>query len=258
MEKGGDGLGDEIQRQLLFAGKFLNQPLSEVQLQQFNLYLHFLLDHNKRISLTAINEPKKVISRHFKDSLSCLMVTGDLSSLRLIDVGTGAGFPGVPLKVACPDMNLTLVESVTKKTEFLEELVSILNLKDVDIINERVEVIGQDPSHRSQYDWAVARAVASLPTLVEYLLPLVRIGGKILAMKGEGIQREYEESQAALNKLGGDEGVVGEVQYDFYPATEGGTGAHATSHYLVTVKKVRQTPAEYPRRVGVPSKRPLA
>ena len=258
IEGGGGGLVAEIREQLLFASTCLNQPLSDGQIQQFYLYLNFLLDYNKRINLTAIYEPKQVIARHFKDSLSCLMVTGDLSGFRLIDVGTGAGFPGLPLKIACPELNLTLAESVTKKTEFLKELVSILNFKNVDIINERVEVLGQDPRHRSQYDWAVARAVASLPTLAEYLLPLVKIEGKMLAMKGEGIEREHNESLAAFNILGGDEGVIEEVQYEYDAAAESWAGSHTSAHYLITIKKERRTPIEYPRRVGVQGRRPLA
>ena len=182
------------------------------------------------------------------------MVTGELNGLRLIDVGTGAGFPGIPLILACPDLKLTLVDSTTKKTKYLESIIERLNLKNVDIINERIEVLGQDFRYRAQFDWAVARAVASLPTLAEYLLPLVKISGKMLAMKSEGITQEYEESLTVIKKLGGEEGVIQEVQYDLETNSE----REVSSHYLLTITKLRNTPSEYPRRIGVPKKTPLA
>jgi 16S rRNA (guanine527-N7)-methyltransferase len=189
--------------------------------------------------------------------LTCLRVTGDLNGVRLIDIGSGAGFPGVPVRIVCPELDLTLVDSVAKKVEFLRSLARLLELTNVDIINGRAEQLGQDPDHRSQYDWAVARGVASLPIVAEYLLPLVKIKGKMLAMKGEGVESEYKDSLKAIRILGGGEGAIKEVQLKMNTAVDNSVGSQALNHYLVMIEKVKETPDKYPRRVGVPSKRPL-
>ena len=252
-----DRLIGKIQEQLLFVEEILNRSLSERQLKQFNLYLNLLLDYNKRINLTAITDPNGVIVRHFEDSLTCLRVTGDLNGVRLIDIGSGAGFPGVPLRIACPELDLTLVDSTTKKVDFLRSLARLLELTNVDIIKRRVEQLGQDPDHRSQYDWAVARGVASLPILAEYLLPLVKNKGKMLAMKGESVEAEYEDSSKAIRILGGGEGAIKEVQLKISTVADLSVGSQTLIHYLVVIEKVKDTPDKYPRRVGVPSKRPL-
>ena len=256
-ERKRDGLIQEIREQLLFVEEILNRPLSVWQLKQFKLYYNLLLDNNKRFNLTNITDRNGVLVRHFEDSLTCLRVTGDLNGARLIDIGSGAGFPGVPLRIACPELLLTLADSVTKKIEFLRSLARLLKLTNVDIINERAEKLGQDPVYRSQYDWAVARGVASLPILAEYLLPLVKKKGKILAMKGEGVEEEYEDSLIAIRILGGGEGFIKEVQLKLNTAVDSSLGSQSLTHYLVMIEKVKDTPDKYPRRVGVPSKRPL-
>ncbi len=252
-----DGLIEEIHKRLLFVEEILNRPLSEWQLKQFNLYCDLLLDHNKRINLTTIADSNGVIVRHFEDSLTCLKVTGDLNGVRLIDIGSGAGFPGVPLMIACPEIDLTLVDSVAKKIEFLRSLVGLLELNNIDIINLRAEQLGQDPDHRCQYDWAVARGVATLPILAEYLLPLVKKKGKMLAMKGEGVEEEYVDSLGAIRTLGGGEGAIKEVQLKLNTVPDFSAGSVTLIHCLVVIEKVKDTPDKYPRRVGVPSKRPL-
>jgi len=222
--------------------------LSDVQLAQFEQYLELLLEWNSRINLTAIREPEAIRLRHFADSLSCLAATGELEGQRLADVGTGAGFPGLVLKICFPDMQLTLVESVGKKCRFLEEVVSRLALPAVEILQERVEVVGRLPAHRERYDWAVARAVTQMPALVEYLLPLCRVGGSMLAQKGSSAAEETENAAWAIKQLGGDAAQVLQVSV---PGEE-------ASRFLVTVKKVRPTPSKYPRRTGVPTKQPLS
>jgi 16S rRNA (guanine527-N7)-methyltransferase len=166
---------------------------------------------------------------------------------RLIDVGTGAGFPGIPLKIVSPKLQLTLVESVGKKAEFCQHVVNVLNLQGVDVVQERAEIIGQDPSHRERYDWAVARAVAILPVLAEYLLPLVRVGGSMLAMKGESGPAEAHSAEHALRVLGGH-------IRQLLPVTLPGV---AEERYIIMIDKVAATPDTYPRKVGVPAKRPL-
>ena len=159
--------------------------LNDKQIHLFQRYEEELLDWNSRFNLTAVRDRDGIQVKHFLDSLSCLLVMSGRHPARLIDVGTGAGFPGVPLKICFPGMQLTLVESVGKKADFCRHLVSSLGLDKVDVIQARAEEIGQMPTHREKYDIAIARAVASLPILVEYLIPLVKIGGIMLAQKGE-------------------------------------------------------------------------
>lgn len=166
---------------------------------------------------------------------------------RVIDVGTGAGFPGLPLKIIVPEMRLTLVESVGKKADFCRHIVNSLGLSGVEIIQDRAEALGHLPRHRQQYDWALARAVAVMPALVEYLLPLVRVGGAALAMKGENAPAEAHSAEHALHLLGGR-------LRKLTPVTLPGV---VEERYLVVVDKVAATPDAYPRRIGIPAKHPL-
>jgi 16S rRNA (guanine527-N7)-methyltransferase len=221
-------------------------PLSAEQHAQFDRYLHLLVRWSERMNLTAIRDPKAIIIRHFLDSLTCAQVTGDLNGRTLIDVGTGAGFPGLPLKILFPDLALTLTDSVAKKTHFLQAAVDDLGLAGVMILAARAEDLGQDATHRQHYDWAVARSVAELRTLVEYLLPLVRVGGHALAQKG-AYTDEVAAAQEAIAALGGRLGRIETVRL---PDTE-------QPHALIVVDKVTNTDSRYPRRAGVPSKRPL-
>lgn len=226
----------------------LGAPLTARQLAQFAQYQALLLDWNERMSLTAVRQPAEIRMRHFLDSLSCARVTGDLNGRSLIDVGTGAGFPGLPLRILFPQLKLTLVESVAKKGQFLQAVLDALGLDNVIVLTERAELLGQQPQHRQQYDWAVARAVAELRVLVEYLLPLCRVGGKMLAQKGAGVQEEVANAVEAIKLLGGSAPELGQIAL---PNRE-------QLHYFVVVSKLRETPAQYPRRVGVPGKRPLS
>lgn len=225
----------------------LGAPLSAVQIDQFIAYQALLLDWNARMNLTAVRDPAEIRLRHFLDSLSCAKVMGDLNGRSLIDVGTGAGFPGLPLKLLFPQLKLTLIESVAKKTYFLQAVVDALALDEVTILTDRAELLGQLPQHRQQYDWAVARAVAELRVLAEYLLPLCAVGGSMLAQKGEGVEAEIANAQAAIQILGGADPKLAQV---ILPQRD-------QPHYFVTVKKIGETPQKYPRRVGVPGKRPL-
>ncbi len=225
----------------------LGLELSADQVAQFDRYQTLLLDWNQKINLTAITDPAVIPIRHFLDSLSCATVTGDLTDKSLIDVGTGAGFPGLPLKILYPELNLTLVESVRKKTDFLRAVTAELALENVTIVPERAEIVGQHSLYRERFDWVVARALAAMPILVEYLLPLCKVGGHMLAQKGSSAGQETADAAKATETLGGGEAALTEISL---PGVE-------NKHYLVVVEKERPTPEKYPRRVGVPGKRPL-
>jgi 16S rRNA (guanine527-N7)-methyltransferase len=221
--------------------------LTAAQVAQFDRYRQLLLEWNERINLTAITDPAAIQVRHFLDSLTCALATGDLNGQSLVDVGTGAGFPGLPLKILYPAMKLALVESVAKKSHFLDAVVNQLGLSDVTMISERAETIGQNTAHRGRYDWAVARAVAEMRVLVEYLLPLSRLGGHILAQKGENAPAETEAAAKAIQTLGGGPPQLYAVQL---PQRD-------ERHYLIVIKKIHETPPTYPRRPGMAAKRPL-
>lgn len=234
-------------QELLAEAAALGLDLSSRQIAQFDRYQELLQSWNRRISLTTVDDPAGIRTRHFLDSLTCATVTGDLNSQRLIDVGAGAGFPGIPLNILYPRLDLTLVESVTKKVTFLNVVLEALSMTGAEVIDARAEAVGQMAQHRQQYDWAVARAVASLNVLVEYLLPLCRIGGRVLAMKSARAQAEAEEARHAIVTLGG-------AEPQFHPIRLPG---RAETSYLVTIEKIAPTPQTYPRRSGIPAKRPL-
>lgn len=221
--------------------------LNESQISNLATYERELLDWNSRFNLTAIQDPEKVRVKHFLDSFTCLKVMKETSMDRVVDVGTGAGFPGIPIKIACPEINLTLVESVKKKADFCQHIIEKLKLENVDIINERIEVYGHSKEHREKFDWAIARAVAIMPTLVEYLIPMVRVGGNILAMKGEDAHIEANNAESAIKVLGGQ-------LKQLVPVTLPGV---ADVRHLIVLGKIAATPDNFPRRVGVPSKRPI-
>ena len=235
---------------LVVGAQELHITLTDRHLDSFETCYREMVDWNQRFNLTAITDWEGVLVRHFLDSLSCLKALPRKSlatGARVIDVGTGAGFPGLPLKLVCPEMRLTLLEATGKKVTFLEHLVRVLGLKGVEVIHGRAEELGRDPAHRERYDWALARAVAEMPTLVEYLLPLVRVGGAMLAQKGEGAAAEVHAAEAAIVTLGGRVRQLVPVEL---------RGLAETRH-LVVVSKVAATPEKYPRRPGVPQKRPL-
>ncbi len=221
--------------------------LSDEQLRAFGLYARELLAWNQRVNLTAITEPHEIEVKHFLDSLSCLLALKPRAGDQLVDVGSGAGFPGIPLKIGCPQIQVVLVESIGKKAEFCRHIVQMLGLEGVEVIQARAELIGRSAEHRGRYDWAVARAVARLPVLLEVLLPLLRVGGVAIAQKGEGGPAEATKAQPALQVLGGELQQVLPVELP-----EAGE-----TRYLIVVNKINETPAKYPRRPGIVAKRPI-
>jgi 16S rRNA (guanine527-N7)-methyltransferase len=221
--------------------------LTPQQIQALEIYNQELVAWNKIHNLTAIREPEQARVKHFLDSLSACLVMNGSKRDRVIDVGTGAGFPGLPLKILYPQMQLTLVESIGKKAAFCEHVVAKLGLGGVEVVQMRAEELGRLKAHREQYDWALARAVAIMPVLLEYLLPLVRVGGSVLAMKGESGPAEAQSAESTTKLLGGH-------LRQLRPITLPGV---VEERYLVVVDKVAATPEKYPRRVGIPAKRPL-
>jgi len=227
--------------------RLLGLRLNPRQTAALERYEQELIDWSQRINLTTIRDPEGIRTKHFLDSLTCLLALRESPPSRLVDVGSGAGFPGIPLKIVCPSMKVTLVESVGKKVEFCRHVVRTLGLEGIEVIHARAEDVGRMANHREAYDWAVARAVASLPVLVEYLLPLVRLGGHALALKGASGPAEAQEAESAIQILGGR-------LRRLMPISLPGI---AEERYLVVIDKVAATPAMYPRKAGIPVKRPL-
>ena len=219
--------------------------LDQRQIEQFARYSAELRAWNTRVNLTAITDEEGIVARHFLDSLRCALSWGDAPS-SLIDIGSGAGFPGLPLKILRPELRVALVESVGKKAAFLRHMITVLDLRDVTVLTARAETVGRDPQHREQYDVVTARAVAELATLAEYCLPLCRVYGRVLAPKGSDIADEIARAHTAIERLGGR--VIG-VEPVVIPGVEPRT--------LVVIAKVAPTPAAYPRAVGVPARRPI-
>ncbi len=229
------------------AQRLVGLTLTPNQLQAFRRYAAELIAWNERVNLTAITDSESIDTKHFLDSLTCLLAMGPRPAGRAVDVGTGAGFPGIPLKIVQPQMRLTLVEATGKKADFCRHIVDLLELEGVEVVHARAEEIAHRPEHREAYDWALARAVAGLPVLVEYLLPLLRIGGKAIAQKGETGVAEAHTAEGALRLMGGRISQVIAVELP---------GVVETRH-LVVMGKIAGTPADYPRRAGVPVKKPL-
>ena len=206
-----------------------------------------LMAWNEEFNLTAIRDAEGIRTKHFLDSFSCVLAWKENPPRRMIDIGTGAGFPGIPLKILYPSMRLTLVESVGKKANFCRHMVETLKLEATEVVTARGEDVGQMPDHREAYDWAVARAVANLPVLVEYLLPLVQVGGSMLAQKGQGGPAEAHKAEKAMKVLGGE---IRQLTRVTLPGV-------AEDRYIVVAKKIAATPKGYPRKPGIPAKKPL-
>jgi 16S rRNA (guanine527-N7)-methyltransferase len=229
------------------AQALFNIPLSGRHVAALTTYEKELLEWNQKFNLTAIRDSESIRTKHFLDSFSCVLAWKASPPNQLIDVGTGAGFPGIPLKILYPNLKLTLVESVGKKAMFCQHIVRVLGLEHVDVIQARAEDLGQTSQHREKYDWAVARAVANLKVLSEYLIPLVKIGGTVLAQKGESGPAEAQSAEEAMKLLGGK-------LKQLIPVHLPGV---ADDRYLVVVEKVVATPPKFPRKPGIPMKQPL-
>ena len=229
------------------ANELLGVKLSAHQIEAFDWYAKELCSWNQRFNLTAITDPTEIYIKHFIDSLSCLLIEGFRPPGKVIDVGTGAGFPGIPIKIVYPQFQMTLVESIGKKLEFCRHVCISLGLEGIDFVQARAEHLGRDGAYREQYDWALARAVAVLPVLVEYLLPFLKLGGEGIVQKGETGPAETHSAETALVILGGEIKQVVPVEL---PRV-------AETRYIIAVDKIARTPEKYPRKPGIPAKRPL-
>lgn len=224
----------------------LGLELNSKQSQLFLLYLNALADYSQRVNITNIRHEERIISQHFIDSLTCLLGFSPFHGMKVIDIGCGAGFPGLPLKICNPKINLTLLEASLKHIEFLYRLRGRLKI-DFDILFGRAEEYGQNKAYRGGFDLAVGRGVAKLNILIEYSLPFLRIGGQLIAQKGPEIEVEVDEAKKALEQLGGQ---IKEIKDIHLPLTD-------KMKKLVVIDKIRDTPWQYPRRAGLVSKKPL-
>lgn len=225
--------------------KELKIELSNKQLEQFYEYMNLLIEWNKVMNLTGITDPKDIIIKHFIDSLTILNKIDRES--KIIDIGTGAGFPGIPIKIIMPDVKMVLLDSLNKRIKFLNEVIAKLQLKNIETIHGRAEDYGKDKKYREKYDIAVARAVAPLNILLEYLIPFVKVGGKCICMKGSNSEGEILVSKNAIKILGGE--LI--KTDDFYiPNTD-------MKRKIIQINKIKKTDDKYPRKAGTPSKEPL-
>ncbi len=223
----------------------LDINLSEIQVNQFYSYMNLLLEWNKVMNLTGITDPKEIIIKHFIDSLTVISKINKDSTI--IDVGTGAGFPGIPIKIIFPETCVVLLDSLNKRINFLNEVIEKLNLKNIETVHGRAEDYGKDKKYRETFDIAIARAVAPLNILLEYLMPFVKVNGKCICMKGANINEEIKNSKRAINVLGGNLVSIDEF---IIPDTE-------FKRNIIEIKKINYLVEQYPRKAGTPTKNPL-
>lgn len=221
--------------------------VSDQVISDLKTYREILVDWNQKMNLTGIEEEKEVFIKHFLDSISAVSNGYIKDGISLIDVGTGAGFPGLPLKICLQNIKLTLLDSLNKRINFLQEVSNTVNLKDVEFIHGRAEDFGKNSDYREQYDVATARAVAGLPILMEFCVPFVKVGGYFVCLKGPNANLELEESKAAMDVLGIE--FVEKIDIEL-PNEE-------LKHNILVFKKIKNTPEKYPRKAGKPAKSPI-
>lgn len=236
----------EFKEALITKGTRVGLAFTATQIEQFEKYYEMLVETNKVMNLTALTEPEDVAVKHMIDSL-LVYKKEEFHGKTLADVGTGAGFPGIPLKIYDTTIKLTLIDSLAKRLKFLEGVIKALNLADVKLVHARAEDAGQDLQLREKFQITTARAVANLPVLAEYCLPLTKVGGKFYALKGNKYEEEAEAGQKAVKLLGGNIQLIQEVHLPDLEDTRA----------IITVKKIKSTPKQYPRKAGTASKKPL-
>jgi len=235
----------EFEEKMNEKSKNLSIDFSVEQISKFYKYMNMLIEWNEKINLTAIIEPNDIILKHFIDSITIYKDIKDDSSV--VDVGTGAGFPGIPLAIMNESLKITLVDSLNKRLIFLQEVINELNLKNVELVHARAEEFGQNKKYREKFDVATSRAVANLSTLSEYLIPLVKLNGKIVCMKASEAEEEIKQAKKAINVLGG---TIKNIEKFNLPQSDIG-------RTIIIIEKNRNTPNKYPRKAGTPSKEPI-
>lgn len=227
----------------------LNIELTDEQIHQFEVYYDLLIETNKVMNLTAITELEEVITKHFLDSIAIAGIYSGIKNepARVLDLGTGAGFPGIPLKIAFPDLEITLMDSLNKRIRFLQSVIDELHLKKINAIHGRAEEMAVKTEHRQQYDLCVSRAVANLATLNEYCLPFVKVGGTFISYKSAEIEEELNNSKNAIRILGGKLTTVKKLQL---PDSD-------IERSFVIIDKIKDTPKGYPRKAGTAGKEPI-
>lgn len=225
--------------------KNLNISLSERQMEQFITYYEFLVETNKVMNLTAITEFDEVIEKHFLDSLSLYQIYDLSKESKILDLGTGAGFPGIPLKIAFPEIQLVLADSLNKRIKFLQEVIEKLGLEKIEAVHARAEELARNKQYREQFDLCVSRAVANLSSLSEYCIPFVRVNGKFISYKSGEIEEEVNQAKKAISILGGK--ITDVYKFDLYEQKRS----------FVVIEKEKKTPGTYPRKAGTPTKQPL-
>ena len=223
----------------------INIEISDKQIEKFFDYMNLLLEWNEKINLTAITEPEDIILKHFVDCATILKYIKDED--KIIDIGTGAGFPGIPLKILNEKLDITLMDSLNKRINFLNEIINKLDLKNIVAIHARAEELARNKEYREKFDIATSRAVANLSTLSEYMLPFVKKNGMVISMKGSNIEEEVKNAKKAIKILGGE---IEKID-NFNLANTNNI------RNIITIKKVVKTPKEFPRKAGKPSKEPI-
>lgn len=223
----------------------LNIDLTEKQIEQFLKYYEILVETNKVMNLTAITEFDEVIEKHFLDSLSLVRVFDLNRNVKILDLGTGAGFPGIPLKIAFPEIDIVLADSLNKRVKFLNEVVETLQLKQVETVHGRAEELARNKKYREQFDLCTSRAVANLSSLSEYCIPFVKEGGRFISYKSGEIEEEVDQAKRAIHILGGKLDQI--YKFDL----------HEQKRSFVIIEKAKKTPFVYPRKAGTPTKEPL-
>lgn len=232
---------------LIEGAKSLDITLTSSQIQRLKDYKDYTLEINKSLNLTSIIEDKDFIIKHFLDSFTLSNVYDFSKAERVMDLGTGAGIPGIPLKILYPETSFVLVDSLNKKVQFLKDVVKMLKLNKIDCIHGRAEELGQDQKYRESFDVVISRAVAHLAVLSEYCIPFLKINGTFLCLKGPKYKEEIEEGEAAILKLGGRLKGIETIQLPFSDIT----------HYILEIKKIKDTPTKFPRKPGKPTKNPI-
>ena len=237
-------MNNEFKNQIKDLSSRINVDLDEEKIEKFYDYMNLLLDWNEKINLTAITKQEEIVLKHFIDSMTVLKYIE--KDKKIVDIGTGAGFPGIPISIVSNN-NVTLVDSLNKRINFLEDVISKLELKNVQALHYRAEDFGKDKLYREKFDITISRAVANLSTLVEYLLPLTKVGGKCICMKGQDAEEETKEAKFAIKELGGK---IEKVEEFYLPETD-------MKRTIIIINKIKETPNKYPRKAGLPSKQPL-